>query len=199
VRHGAARALLLCCQPPAPPAAAVQFATSHTSAVHVPPFLAPPPPCCSHLCSYTYLNLDDGWSERERGADGRLAANKAAFPSGMKALGDYIHEKGLQFGIYGDAGRQTCAKFAGEQAGPFVGRRLPSTGSGCTVRCLLDFHSIGCLTGWLQDRWGMRPWMHRPGPSGVSGWCLLRRCRSQQRSTCHLSVPAGWLFTPHCC
>ena len=80
----------------------------------MPPFLAQPPPSCYHIYRYTYLNLDDGWSERERGADGRLAANKAAFPSGMPALSSYIREKGLKFGIYGDAGSNTCAGFPGE-------------------------------------------------------------------------------------
>ena len=109
VRHCA---LWLCCQPPAPPAAAVPC-RQHTSAVHTPPFSSFPP-CCCHPCSYTYLNLDDGWSEAAR-VDGRLAANKAAFPSGMPALSSYIREKGLKFGIYGDAGSNTCAGFPGER------------------------------------------------------------------------------------
>ena len=60
------------------------------------------------------MNLDDGWSEPAR-VDGRLAANKAAFPSGMPALSSYIREKGLKFGIYGDAGSNTCAGFPGER------------------------------------------------------------------------------------
>jgi alpha-galactosidase len=60
-----------------------------------------------------YLNLDDGWSERNRTADGRLAAHRAKFPSGIKALADYVHGKGLKFGIYGDAGQLTCAKYPG--------------------------------------------------------------------------------------
>ena len=68
---------------------------------------------CAPPCSYVYLNLDDGWSERNRTADGRLAANKARFPSGIKALADYVHGKGLKFGIYGDAGSMTCAKYPG--------------------------------------------------------------------------------------
>ena len=73
-----------------------------------PRHISPPAPR-----SYTYLNLDDGWSERKRGPDGRLVPNAAKFPSGIKLLADYVHSKGLKFGIYGDAGALTCAGYAG--------------------------------------------------------------------------------------
>lgn len=56
---------------------------------------------------YVYLNLDDCW-HGPRNQDGFITADSARFPSGMKALGDYIHSKGLKFGIYSDAGRKTC-------------------------------------------------------------------------------------------
>lgn len=58
---------------------------------------------------YEYLNLDDCWMDQSRDADGRLQGHLQNFPSGMKALGDYIHSKGLKFGIYGDRGSKTCA------------------------------------------------------------------------------------------
>jgi alpha-galactosidase len=58
---------------------------------------------------YTYLNLDDCWEAPARDADGRLAGHPETFPSGMKAIGDHIHERGLKYGIYSDAGYQTCA------------------------------------------------------------------------------------------
>ncbi|NLW30340.1 MAG: carbohydrate-binding protein [Fibrobacter sp.] len=57
---------------------------------------------------YIYLNLDDNWMATSRDADGKLRADPVRFPSGMKALGDYIHSKGLKFGIYGDRGLRTC-------------------------------------------------------------------------------------------
>jgi len=57
---------------------------------------------------YKYLNLDDCWMEKERGADGHLVVDAKAFPKGMKALGDYVHSKGLLFGIYNSAGTMTC-------------------------------------------------------------------------------------------
>lgn len=57
---------------------------------------------------YEYLNLDDCWMAPNRDADGKLIGDLDRFPSGMKALGDYIHGRGLKFGIYTDRGDQTC-------------------------------------------------------------------------------------------
>jgi hypothetical protein len=45
----------------------------------------------------------------ERDANGRLVPEPERFPSGMSALGDYIHGKGLKLGIYSDGGLKTCA------------------------------------------------------------------------------------------
>jgi alpha-galactosidase len=59
---------------------------------------------------YIYVNIDDTW-EGQRDASGMLSAN-AKFPD-MKALGDYIHARGLKFGIYSSPGPQTCARFPG--------------------------------------------------------------------------------------
>lgn len=57
---------------------------------------------------YEYIVIDDCW-HGERDADGFIQPDPVRFPSGMKALGDYIHSKGLKFGIYSDAGTKTCA------------------------------------------------------------------------------------------
>lgn len=57
---------------------------------------------------YLYINLDDCWHASERDADGFPQCDSTRFPSGMKALADYIHAKGLKIGIYSDAGRRTC-------------------------------------------------------------------------------------------
>jgi len=62
---------------------------------------------------YTYLVLDDAWMASERDKDGRLTADPEKFPSGMKAIADYIHSKGLKFGIYEDRGRLTCQQLPG--------------------------------------------------------------------------------------
>ncbi|WP_345565975.1 NPCBM/NEW2 domain-containing protein [Nonomuraea rosea] len=62
---------------------------------------------------YQYVNIDDCWSARERGADGRLVPDPVKFPDGIKGVADYIHAKGLKLGIYGDAGTKTCAGYPG--------------------------------------------------------------------------------------
>ena len=56
---------------------------------------------------YQYVVIDDCW-QVSRDADGSIVPDSKHFPSGMKALGDYIHSKGLKFGIYSDAGTGTC-------------------------------------------------------------------------------------------
>ncbi|MCJ8165701.1 glycoside hydrolase family 27 protein [Pontibacter sp. E15-1] len=59
---------------------------------------------------YTYVNMDDGFFGG-RDNTGNLIAHPERFPSGMKALSDYIHSKGLKAGIYSDAGINTCASY----------------------------------------------------------------------------------------
>ena len=62
---------------------------------------------------YTYIVLDDTWSAMERDAHGNLVADPVKFPSGMKALGDWLHAKGFKFGIYSCAGTKTCGGYPG--------------------------------------------------------------------------------------
>jgi len=57
---------------------------------------------------YQYINLDDCWQE-SRDSNNRIVESKTDFPSGIKDLADYIHSKGLKFGLYSDAGFKTCA------------------------------------------------------------------------------------------
>ena len=57
---------------------------------------------------YTYVNIDDCWHGK-RDADGFIQPDAQRFPSGMKALADYVHARGLKLGIYSDAGTETCA------------------------------------------------------------------------------------------
>lgn len=56
---------------------------------------------------YEYLVIDDFW-HGGRGTDGELFADPSKFPSGIAALSDYVHARGLKFGIYSDAGSHTC-------------------------------------------------------------------------------------------
>lgn len=59
---------------------------------------------------YEYVNIDDCW-QGQRDANGEIHPN-SRFPD-MKALGDYIHSKGLKFGIYSSPGPKTCAGYEG--------------------------------------------------------------------------------------
>lgn len=56
---------------------------------------------------YNYVILDDGCYKPER-VDDRLCAEPVKFPSGLKALSDYVHSKGLKFGMYNDIGTNLC-------------------------------------------------------------------------------------------
>ncbi len=63
---------------------------------------------------YEYIVIDDCWSELERDpVTHKLVASKEKFPSGMKALSDYVHSKGLKFGMYSCDGVRTCANYPG--------------------------------------------------------------------------------------
>src|SRR3954454_6674972 len=59
---------------------------------------------------YTYVNIDDCWALPSRNSAGNLVPDPARFPNGIKALADYVHGKGLKFGIYTSAGTKTCNK-----------------------------------------------------------------------------------------
>jgi alpha-galactosidase len=57
---------------------------------------------------YQYVNIDDLWQAPQRDARGNILSDPTRFPSGIKALADYVHSKGLKLGIYSDAGAHTC-------------------------------------------------------------------------------------------
>jgi len=63
---------------------------------------------------YQYVVIDDCW-HGPRDANGFITADAQKFPSGIKTLADYVHSRGLKFGIYSDAGRLTCGGRPGSQ------------------------------------------------------------------------------------
>ena len=67
---------------------------------------------------YLYINIDDCW-HGQRNSLGFIHPDQERFPSGMKALADYIHSKGLKFGIYSDAGWKTCGGRPGSRGYEF--------------------------------------------------------------------------------
>ena len=93
---------------------------------------------------YQYVVVDDCWFDPQRDAQGNLRAHPTKFPSGMKALGDYIHSKGLKYGIYQAPNEKTCAQGVGTHPG--------STGSkGYEVRDAQSFASWG--VDYLKYDW----------------------------------------------
>jgi alpha-galactosidase len=71
---------------------------------------------------YQYIVIDDCW-QVDRDSQGNIIPDARRFPSGMKALADYIHSKGLKFGLYSDAGTLTCQKRPGGRGYEFQDAR----------------------------------------------------------------------------
>lgn len=71
-------------------------------------------------CGYDYLVIDDCWSLKERDEEGRLVPDPEKFPGGMKAVADYVHSRGLKFGMYSCAGNLTCAGYPGSYEHEFI-------------------------------------------------------------------------------
>jgi alpha-galactosidase len=67
---------------------------------------------------YQYVVIDDCW-HGERDAHGNIQPDPKLFPTGIKALADYVHSRGLKFGIYTDAGTKTCAGRPGSRGHEF--------------------------------------------------------------------------------
>ncbi|MEV6304969.1 ricin-type beta-trefoil lectin domain protein [Actinoplanes sp. NPDC051861] len=66
---------------------------------------------------YQYVVVDDCWFNPNRDSSGNLQGDPNRFPSGMKALGDYLHNRGLKFGIYQVPLDRTCAQYFGSYPG----------------------------------------------------------------------------------
>ena len=62
---------------------------------------------------YDTVTIDDCWMTKERDSQGNLQPDPARFPHGMRPVAEAIHALGLKFGIYEDAGYETCGRFAG--------------------------------------------------------------------------------------
>jgi len=71
---------------------------------------------------YQYIVIDDCW-QKSRDADGNIQPDPERFPSGIKALADYVHSKGLKFGLYSDAGSLTCGGRPGSAGHEFQDAR----------------------------------------------------------------------------
>lgn len=73
---------------------------------------------------YTYLVIDDCWSEYDRDSvTDKIVPHKEKFPNGMNDVSDYVHSKGLKFGMYSCAGVRTCADYPGSFDHEFLDAR----------------------------------------------------------------------------
>ncbi len=73
---------------------------------------------------YEYIVLDDGWMAKERDENNNLVPDPKKFPNGIKAVVDYVHSRGLKFGIYNCAGNKTCAGYPGSRGFEFQDAKL---------------------------------------------------------------------------
>ncbi|WP_461642633.1 glycoside hydrolase family 27 protein [Labilibaculum euxinus] len=73
---------------------------------------------------YEYIVLDDGWMAKERDENNNLVPDPKKFPGGIKSIVDYVHSKGLKFGLYECAGNQTCAGYPGSRGFEYQDAKL---------------------------------------------------------------------------
>lgn len=84
------------------------------------------------------MTTDCGWGVAERLDNGSLTWNATRFPSGLPALGEYIHELGLLFGVYENGGILMC------------GSPPDNVGSLCEFFLFISFHGHGDgIWGWM--------------------------------------------------
>ena len=70
---------------------------------------------------YEYLVIDDCWSKYERDPEsGKIVPDPEKFPHGMRYVSDYVHSRGLKFGMYSCNGVRTCADYPGSYDHEFL-------------------------------------------------------------------------------
>ena len=129
---------------------------------------------------YQYVNIDDCWQVR-RDAQGTIVADPANFPSGIKALADYVHSKGLKLGVYTDAGRMTCQKRPGSYQH--------------------EVQDVNTYASWGVD-YVKIDWCYADGLDPEVQYAKLRDAfanasRPMVFSICNWGVEAPWTWGPH--
>ena len=104
---------------------------------------------------YEYIVIDDCWSLHERDAEGRLQADPEKFPHGMKYVADYVHSKGLKFGMYSCAGAITCASYPASYEHEFIDAKTFAEWGVDYLKYDYCFHSIGNPGHLLYKRMGI--------------------------------------------
>jgi alpha-galactosidase len=126
---------------------------------------------------YRYIVIDDCW-QVSRDSSGNIVPDPKRFSSGIKALADYVHGKGLKFGIYSDAGTKTCAGRPGARGYEFQDARQYAAWG-------VDFLKFDWCSTTTQD--------------GPSSYALMRQAldtsgRSILFSMCEWGTNKPWLW-----
>lgn len=104
---------------------------------------------------YEYIVIDDCWSLLDRDKDGKLQADPEKFPHGMKYVADYVHSKGLKFGMYSCAGAITCASYPASYEHEFVDAKTFAEWGVDYLKYDYCFHSVGTPGHLLYKRMGI--------------------------------------------
>jgi alpha-galactosidase len=128
---------------------------------------------------YRYVNIDDCW-QTGRDSSGTIVADPTSFPSGIKALADYVHARGLKLGIYTDAGTMTCAGRPG------------SLGH--------EYRDVKTYASWGVD-FVKVDWCHTDGMNAKAQYGLWRDAiaaagRPMVFSICNWGVESPWTWGP---
>lgn len=104
---------------------------------------------------YEYIVIDDCWSLHERDSEGRLVVDPIKFPHGMKYVADYVHSKGLKFGMYSCAGAITCGQYPASYEHEFIDAKTFAEWGVDYLKYDYCFHSIGNPGHLLYKRMGI--------------------------------------------
>jgi alpha-galactosidase len=126
---------------------------------------------------YVYLVIDDCW-QIDRDAQGNILPDPQRFPSGMKALADYVHSKGLKFGLYSDAGTLTCQKRPGSRGYEFQDAR--------------QYAAWG--VDYLKYDWCSTGTQNAPASYSIMRDALLKASRPIVFSICEWGTSKPWLW-----
>jgi alpha-galactosidase len=126
---------------------------------------------------YVYLVIDDCW-QIDRDAQGNILPDPQRFPSGMKALADYVHSKGLKFGLYSDAGTLTCQKRPGSRGYEFQDAR--------------QYAAWG--VDYLKYDWCSTGTQNAPASYSIMRDALLKSGRPIVFSICEWGTSKPWLW-----
>lgn len=126
---------------------------------------------------YEYVVIDDCW-QVDRDAQGNIVPDPTRFPSGIKALADYVHSKGLKFGLYSDAGTLTCQKRPGSRGYEFQDAR--------------QYAAWG--VDYLKYDWCSTTTQNGPASYAIMRDALLKSKRSIVFSICEWGTSKPWTW-----